>query len=92
MKKYTIVVSYKDGLYISQIHAMNEADALFDWLKTDNIDVIPGVNAIFKELLNKQFKLDYHQLVELDTLENVFCTSCTVDEELFLVNIIETAY
>lgn len=86
-----MVVSYQDGLYISQMQAMNEVEALFEWLDSEKIHDIPGMTPAFRKLLHAQFKLDYHQLVELDTLENVFCTSCTIDESLFLLNIIETA-
>lgn len=90
IRKYTIILDYNGGLYISQVFAKSELDAVHKWVKNINISNIPGMNDNVKDEMEKTLKEEDYVPVELHDLNNVFCTSCTINDELYLINIIET--
>jgi hypothetical protein len=73
MKKYTFILSFRGGTYISQIHSKNIEVALIDWAKAININDIQYFGKASKIELIELMKDE--QPILLKGLENVWCIS-----------------
>ncbi len=90
MNSYTIILTYKEGIYMSQVNSISEKTAIFDWIKKFDFDIIPNISLDIRDRLNIELSKEYNEPVLLKGLKNVFCATCTIKRNLFLINIIKT--
>lgn len=87
MNKYTFLCEFQGGTYISQYNGESIADVLHMWI--DNLDSNIFSKKI-RDKIEKEFTNDIHIPVLLEGLENVWCSSITINHSLLLLNIVET--
>ncbi len=87
MKKFTFLVEFRGGTYISQYKAINLTEALFLW--ANNVDVPVFTNKIQERIKEKIKEEDFFPIA-VKTVDNVWCTSYVIFRSLLLLNIVET--
>lgn len=87
MKKYTFIVEFKGGTYISQHKSTNLTEALFIWANT--LDPNFFTNKIKNQILEKVNDPD-NIPTPIISVENVWSSSYVIARSLLLLNIIET--
>ena len=88
-QKYTIVLNVDQGTYVSQLNAINEYEALFEWMKLTKYDGIPDFNGSKKAILLQKLNDELGIPVPLEGMSEVFCSAFTIDEELYLFTIVK---
>lgn len=91
MKMYTIIFEFLGGTYIKQISSMSQDEAIIEWVNTISTNEIPDLNSDRKQMLKMELDDEINIPVLLDGLKNVFCVSCTIDNEYCLFTIVQTA-
>ncbi len=90
---YTVVIDYRGGTYISQVHARSVADALKIWAAALDTAAIGGLGPQRKvELIDdikEQLSLGQEPAL-LDGLVNAWCASALTSGGLALINIVAT--
>ncbi|MGJ8661628.1 MAG: hypothetical protein ACSHXL_06295 [Bacteroidota bacterium] len=87
---YTIILSYKGGLYFFQVLSETKEKALMQWIQTYNFENVVGLDNSVRESLQMALNEEYSAPIKLKGLVNVYCTSCTIKRNLFLINIVKT--
>jgi len=89
---YTVIADYKGGTYCSQVHAQDEAHAFKEW-----IQAIPNDTEVALQFTSQGIKdlerIDWNNEDRpgpLNGLINAWCSSIILNEELCLINIIQT--
>lgn len=86
MKKYTFIVDFRGGTYISQYEASRLIDAVL--LFGNNINFTNKESE--KKIIEPKLKNEDNSAQKIDSVENVWCISFTVNRSLILINIVET--
>ena len=87
MKKYTFIVEYRGGTYISQFVALDMNTALLMWV--NNLDK-RYFSIHKKQMLQKEISdIDFFS-VPIEGVDNVWCQSYLSGKYFLLLNIIET--
>ena len=89
--RYTIVLDFRGGTYISQVDAIDETDAVLRW--TDRLlaaepvgDLSPALaKAVLVELEGGD------RPTALDGLANVWCVTASCGDDLAIANIVQSA-
>ncbi|MGH1456153.1 MAG: hypothetical protein ACRBDI_05180 [Alphaproteobacteria bacterium] len=85
---FTFILNYLDGTYISQVREDNLNKAIKLWL--DQLDLSSlDIDQNLKDIIIKDFSNE--NWVTLENMNNVWCQSSTIDDELFLVNVVKTS-
>ena len=87
MKKFTFIAEYKGGTYISQYEALNLEEALLLW--ADNLDLQYFTEKV-KTRIRHVVRDKEFPPIALDSIENVWCFSCTINRSLLLLTIVRT--
>ena len=88
MKKYTFIVEYRGGTYISQYVALDLNAALLMWV--NNLDK-RYFSAHKKQMLLEEISdIDFFP-VPIEGVDNVWCRSYLSGKYFLLLNIVETA-
>ena len=88
MKKFTFIMNFRGGTYISQVNAMNIDGALVDWAKNLNINDIQYFGPSSKLELIELMSQDYIYPVLIHGMENVWCMGGSLKMGTFLLNIV----
>lgn len=89
LKLYTLVIDYKGGTYIAQSNAKSFIDAPTLCLESWNIEGLDTVlSEIDKQLLISE--VEGQEFSALQDINNVWCGTAILNEELVLMNLIET--
>lgn len=81
-------MDYKGGTYISQVKAKFLNEAVRNWGKQINPNEIYGFGEKTKSMLLEQLELE--ETVPIKDLQNVWCVSFSLRNQLTLVNVVET--
>lgn len=86
MKKYTFIVEFRGGTYISQYEALNVTDALQQWGKSLDSSIYTQriVTKLQKDIASEE------NPVPIKGVENVWCCSFSPYNSFLLLNIVET--
>ncbi len=87
---YTIVMDYRGGTYVSQTEADDVAGAVRAWALALNPKEVADLGHAGKAELIEQLLEGGQSPVSLEGVVNVWCTSCSVSDELCLINIVST--
>jgi len=87
MKKYTFIVEYRGGTYISQYFGVNLFDALSNWSLNLDKKIYTKKK---REQIQSEVNIDENAPILLDTLSNVWCTCYLSGKFFVLLNIVET--
>src|SRR5215204_3168572 len=88
MPLYTFILEYAGGTYISQINASSPNSACVKWARSLEVSQVSGLDLKGKESLVKQ--LEEEEPDPLDGLVNAWCASALVQDELALINLVQT--
>jgi hypothetical protein len=91
MKKnlFTIVMEFDGGTFISQSHGHTPEDALQKWCEDLDSNTIQNFGPKSKDILVNELLDCNHNLVLLDGMINVWCTSHVIRGKLMLINVIK---
>lgn len=88
MKKYTFILDFRGGTYISQVESKNIATALNSWARVlDTRSIKYWGQSAKAELINL---LEYEEAKPLTGMDNVWCFSGILRVGFFIVNIVES--
>lgn len=87
MEKFTFIVEYKGGTYISQYYALNLKDALFSW--AEKLD-----QKIFSLKKQEQIRIEIQNEdnfpTPIEAVDNVWCCCLLSGKFFILMNIVKT--
>ncbi len=88
MKRYTFVMDFEGGTYLSQVSAGSPEEALSGWAKNMNWNEVAGAEGIsvpevMEELIDEA-------LSPIEGLVNVWCFTISPREKLGIVHVVES--
>jgi len=87
-KRFTFVLDYRGGTYISQVESDSAKGALRSWLDVVDLDEVFGLTSRGRDRFRES--LLAHALVPVDRVRNVWCVSGRVRGALAIVHVIQT--
>jgi hypothetical protein len=87
-KLYTCILDFKGGTYITQVNVPAIDQALSAWVETVDTTKIEGLTTSMKKQLMSEIAVEKPSMIE--GVKNVWCTTFLLEENLALVNLIET--
>jgi hypothetical protein len=88
MLRFTIVLDYRGGTYVSQCSAKSPADAFRQWVTSDALDEVEQLGPGRRREIAERVRDELRPPVPLTGLVNVWCTGLPIPGGL--VNIIKT--
>ena len=86
MKKFTFILEFRGGTYISQAYGNDLNQAKIGWLKNLSASRIKYLGEKSQEELRNIIKSD--SLILLQGMNNVWCISGTLNSGFFVLNVV----
>ena len=86
---YTFIMTYLEGIYISQVYAEGEIQAMRKWIRKLDVKSIEGFTEIDRQkIIADDFSDETPVLIK--ECSNVWCFGVRTNKELTLINFVKT--